>query len=179
MSVTRKVREMEFAEVDLMINYFLDSDTEHFNRLGVDSKKLPSLNEWRELLRNDFESTYEEKETFYVVWVLDNLIVGHSHIAKILYEEEAYMHLHLWSPIHRKEGNGTYFIIESIKYYFDKFKLRNLYCEPHAINPAPNRTLARVGFEFLKTHETTPGWINYHQPVNRWVLTREIFESTK
>lgn len=167
---------MEFDEVDLMINYFLNSDTEHLNRLGVDREKLPDLDEWRELLRKDFESKYEKKETFYVVWVLDDVLVGHSHIAKIMYREEAYMHLHLWDSFYRKQGNGTYFISESITHYFDKFRLRNLFCEPHAINPAPNKTLARVGFEFVKTYETTPGWINYHQSVNRWVLTREVFE---
>ena len=38
----------------------------------------------------------------------------------------------------------------------------------------PNKTLPKVDFRLVKTHETTPGWISRQQPVNRWVLDREI-----
>jgi RimJ/RimL family protein N-acetyltransferase len=51
--------------------------------------------------------------------------------------------------------------------------LQVVYCQPNAFNVAPNRALARAGFEYLETYEPTPGWLNYHQPVTRWSLTRE------
>ena len=176
--MTREIREMAFSEVDLMINYFLNASDEYLSRLGVDRQKLPSLSDWQEMLRRDFESSYATKETCYVLWVLENELVGHSHIGKIQFGEEAFMHLHLWDSMHRKSGNGSFFIRESINFYFNVFELQNLFCEPHAINPAPNKTLAKIGFEFLKTYDTTPSWLNYHQSVNRWVLTRERFESS-
>ena len=44
--------------------------------------------------------------------------------------------------------------------------------EPYAQNPAPNRILSKVGFELIKTYDTTPGWISLHQTVNLWELSR-------
>jgi hypothetical protein len=49
-------------------------------------------------------------------------------------------------------------------------ELKCLFCEPNAFNVAPNRTLQRAGFKCVKTHETVPGPLNYHQRVTRWVL---------
>ena len=49
-------------------------------------------------------------------------------------------------------------------------KLKSLFCEPHAFNIGPNRTLQKAGFKYLKTHMTVPGPYNFHQAVNRWVL---------
>jgi hypothetical protein len=45
-----------------------------------------------------------------------------------------------------------------------------LFCEPNAFNVAPNRTLQRAGFKYVKTHMTVPGLLNFHQAVTRWVF---------
>jgi RimJ/RimL family protein N-acetyltransferase len=52
-------------------------------------------------------------------------------------------------------------------------QLQRLFCEPSAFNVAPNRTLQRTGFHYVKTHMTVPGLLNYHQAVIRWVLSVE------
>lgn len=83
------------------------------------------------------------------------------------------MHLHIWPPGNRRGGYGAYFIRRSIDRYFETFQLQNLFCEPYALNPAPNRILANAGFDLVRTYETIPGWINFPQTVNRWVLTRD------
>ena len=44
--------------------------------------------------------------------------------------------------------------------------LENLYCEPYALNLAPNGTLLKLGFKLVKQYETTPGSINFYQKVN-------------
>lgn len=141
--------------------------------MGVEASKLPRVDEWRQILLEDFERPLEDRNFYYVIWEIDGIPVGHSNINKIVYGQEAYVHLHLWRPERRRNGNGTFFIQESISCYFEKFRLQKLFCEPYALNPAPNRTLPKVGFELVKTYETTPGWINFYQPVNRWVLTQE------
>jgi [ribosomal protein S5]-alanine N-acetyltransferase len=61
----------------------------------------------------------------------------------------------------------------SIPYYFNKFNLKKLYCEPYALNTAPNKTLKKSGFSFVKEYETIPGWISFHQPVRRWCMNAE------
>ncbi len=57
--------------------------------------------------------------------------------------------------------------------YFERLKLKRLFCEPNAFNVAPNRTLQKAGFKYLKTHMTVPGPLNFHQAVTRWVIERQ------
>ncbi len=141
--------------------------------MGVDPEKLPNHRDWRKLILDDLSHTIPNRQFYYLIWQINSRPVGHSNINKIVYGDHAYMHLHLWDHEKRHIGNGTYFIRACIGTYFKKFKLKKLFCEPHAYNPAPNKTLARAGFELVKKYETTPGWINFHQKVNRWTLSRE------
>jgi hypothetical protein len=55
--------------------------------------------------------------------------------------------------------------------------LKKLFCEPYALNPAPNKTLEKIGFEFVKEYITTPGWINFEQPVKLWMMDFEKFKT--
>lgn len=169
----RNIRDCEIPDVDLIINYFLQADHTFLKGMGIEPSKLPHINEWRQILFDDFEPPIDHKKFYYIIWEVDNVPVGHSNINKIIYGQEAYMHLHLWQPEKRKNGNGTFFIQESISCYFEKFDLQTLFCEPYALNPAPNRTLPKIGFDLIKTYETIPGWICFNQPVNRWGLTKE------
>jgi RimJ/RimL family protein N-acetyltransferase len=60
------------------------------------------------------------------------------------------MHLHLWYPDKRIKGMGVQLVKKSLPYFFNNLHLKTLYCEPYALNPAPNKTLPKVGFEFVK-----------------------------
>jgi len=82
------------------------------------------------------------------------------------------MHLHIIEPSLRNSGIGTRCVQLSVELYFEILKLKQLFCEPNAFNVAPNRTLQRAGFKYVKTHMTVPGPLNFHQPVNRWVIRR-------
>ena len=89
------------------------------------------------------------------------------------------MHLHLWKSQNHQRGHGTYFISQSISKYFEIFHLKYLFCEPHSLNSAPKKTLAKIGFDFDKVYEITSGWINFQQTVNRWVLTKEKWRQSQ
>ena len=80
------------------------------------------------------------------------------------------MHLHMWREDIRKSGLGFELMKNSIPYYFEIFQLKHLFCEPYALNIAPNKTLKKLGFDFIRQYETVPGWISFNQPVNRWVM---------
>lgn len=170
------VRPLEAQDHERIVSYFLDSDKDFLTGMGVDIPKLPPRAQWLEILKSNFEANLEQKEFYYIIWLLDNQPVGHSNINKIMFGEEAYLHLHMWKPDVRQKGLGLEFVKLSIPFFFDNFKLNNLYCEPYAKNPAPNKTLHKLGFELLMAYETTPGWISFHQLVNRWRLSREKFE---
>ena len=171
----RHVREAGIDDIPLIVGYFHNADAAFLEGMGVDPGKLPDFDAWRDLINEDMEKPPEDKSLFYLIWEIDSVPAGHSNINKIVHGREAYMHLHLWRPQARRSGNGQWLFKASISRYFEKFLLERLYCEPYALNPAPNRILEKAGFDLVTSYETIPGWINYHQPVNRWVLSKENY----
>jgi RimJ/RimL family protein N-acetyltransferase len=166
------VREMEVAEIGIRIDYFHDSSDDYLSKLGVDRTSLPSKEAWRATYVEDSARQIEDRESVCLIWELDGRIVGFSSTDRIVFGKEAFMHLHILSPDLRRHGYGTEFVKESARHYFRRLQLDRLYCEPNAFNVAPNRTLQRAGFEYLFTHESKPGPINYHQVTTRWLLRR-------
>jgi RimJ/RimL family protein N-acetyltransferase len=139
---------------------------------------MPTRVDWRNMLMEQLRQPYEKKRSYCIIWQLNGKEIGHSNINKIVFGEEAYMHLHIWHPEERKKGLGTNFIKLTIPWFFEKYKLKNLYCEPYALNFAPNKTLENAGFEFVKEYITTPGWINFEQSVKLWVMSYKRFKET-
>lgn len=162
------IRPLEPDDLDRIISYFLDADPSFHDRLGVDPDRLPTREAWTSLVLEDLPRAPEDRELFYLVWEIDGVAVGHGNLNDIVFGEEARMHLHLWEDGTRRRGAGTRLVRRSVAVFCETLRLRELFSEPSADNPAPNRTLARAGFELVRTYETTPGWINTHQLVNRW-----------
>jgi len=173
------VREIQQQDIDPIIQYWLDSKPAFLEAMGVDLGKIPGRNEWRKMLTEQLSQSIEEKKSYCIIWEVDRKSVGHSNINKIIFGEEAYMHLHIWNADARKKGFGSAFVKLTLPWFFEKFRLKNLYCEPYALNPAPNKTLEKAGFEFVKEYITTPGSLNFEQPVNRWVLSLDQFNKLK
>jgi RimJ/RimL family protein N-acetyltransferase len=166
------VREMALSEVDLVIDYFHRSTPEHLEMLGVDPTRLPPPPAWRERFRQDYARPTEERQSVFLIWLLDEAPLGFSSCNKIVFGERANMHLHVVDPALRQLGFGTACVEQSVEIYFAKLKLKSLFCEPNAFNTGPNRTLQKAGFRYLKTHMTVPGPLNFHQAVTRWVIER-------
>lgn len=171
-------RLMEFAEVDVIIDYFHQATPEFLNSLGVDPAKLPEPARWRAHYEHEFSLPTEQRQSLLVLWELGGEAIGFSTADKIKLGEEAYMHLHITRPERRRSGIGAELVKQTARIYFDALKIRRLFCEPYALNDAPNRTLKRAGFSFVKTHETVPGPLNFHQPVTRWLLDRNELHET-
>ena len=169
------VREIQVEDIKLICNYWLYSDAEFLRNLGVDLKKVPSQDEFTALLTEQLSQNYKEKKSYCLVWLIDGVPSGHSNINKIKFGEEAYLHLHLWNKDIRNKGMGTIFISLTLPYYYQNMKLKTLYSEPYSLNPAPHNVLRKTGFQFEKEYVTTPGWINFEQPVKLWKLTLENF----
>ena len=163
---------MTLDEVGLIIDYFHGASAEHLEMMGVDPTRMPSPARWREQYAEDYGKPVRERSSFLVLWELDGTPVGFSTTNKIVYGSEAYMHLHVLDPQRRRSGIATACLRETVALYFSALALERLFCEPNALNVAPNRTLQRVGFKYVKTHQTVPGPINFHQAVTRWVFER-------
>jgi RimJ/RimL family protein N-acetyltransferase len=167
------VREMQEKDIDLIIHYWLNSSPAFLEGMGVDRSKMPGKDEWIVLLSQQLQQSYKEKKSYCIIWLVDDKAVGHCNVNKIIFGEEAYMHLHIWNDNIRKKGSGSSLVKMTLPYFFKNLDLKKIYCEPYALNPAPNKTLEKLGFSFEKEYVTVPGFLNFEQPVRRWVLTRE------
>ena len=170
---------MQLEDITLMIDYFMEADEAFLKGMGADKTKLPDRKVWTDQLHLEINKPYEEKASYYVIWLLDEQPVGHSNVNKIEFGDHASMHLHLWDTVKRKQGLGLSFLRQTIPNYFKHLELKHLICEPFAENVAPNRTLRKLGFEFIRSYETVPGLINFRQFVNRYELTVDKFNAIK
>lgn len=174
---TLTVRELTEPDIQLITDYWLGSPPEFLQNMGVDLAKMPSPDMWRNALMEQLSQAIPDKKSYCIIWEKDGQAIGHSNINKIVFGVEAYMHLHLWESDKRQKGMGTTLIQLSLPYFFENYHLKTLYCEPYALNPAPNKTLEKVGFQFVRAYVTTPGWLNFEQPVHLWELSRESYLS--
>lgn len=170
------IRPAEVQDYKFIVDYFRTGSDDFLSGMGVERSKLPERDAWLQLLSDNHELPLEQRTLYYIIWMVDNEPIGHSNINKIIFAEEAYMHLHMWRSDVRTRGYGLQLINQCLPQYFKIFRLQRLWCEPYGLNAAPNKTLKKAGFSLVKTYDTIPGWISFHQPVNRWCMTREQFD---
>jgi RimJ/RimL family protein N-acetyltransferase len=166
------VRPMRLDEVGIRIGYFHDASDEYLEHLGADRARMPSRDAWRAHYEVDFARPLAERETYNLIWEVDDEAIGFSSVDHIAFGEEAFMHLHIAREPRRRHGLGTELVRLSVAEYFRALELERLFCQPNAFNIAPNRTLQRVGFRYVFTKEMRPSTINFPQPITRWVLER-------
>lgn len=165
-------RPMDLPETDLIIDYFHGATPEHLDVMGIDPTRLPTPAAWRESFRHDFATPIAQRQAFQTIWLDDGEPVGFSTTNKIVYGEQANMHLHVIAPARRNSGVGAQCVRQSVAIFFATLRLQRLFCEPNALNVAPNRTVQKAGFKYVKTYMTVPGPLNFHQAVTRWVIER-------
>ena len=172
-------RPIQTSDIPLICDYWMGASPAYLKSMGADYKKLPSRDQFKSMLEEQIKLPPEKQMGFATIWCLDDQPIGHCNINQIEYGDRAKMHLHIWNPELRLKGMGSQFVKLSLNIFFERFKLWHLYCEPYANNPAPNKTLTKVGFTYLKNYRTIPGSINFEQEVSRWYLSRVRFLELK
>jgi len=170
------VKEASLQDIRLIADYWEKASDAYLESLGVDLSKRVSGDVLIDRLTIQHSLAYSDKQAYPVIWFVDNRPVGHCNINMISYGEEAHMHLHLWEPLLRRSGYGARLVKLSLPFFFENFKLQKIICEPYALNDAPNKTLEKVGFTFVKEYITVPGAINFEQPVKQWEITVDDFK---
>jgi RimJ/RimL family protein N-acetyltransferase len=165
---------MELTDFALRVAYFHEATDEHLARLGVDRSRLPDPEEWQARFAANLALPLEERSEYGVMWELDAALVGFSTTDQIEFGLEAHMHLHIVHPERRAGGLGTRFVLLTAAHYCDVLQLDSLYCEPNAFNAAPNRTLQRAGFRYVRSRQCRPAPINTYQTTTIW-----LYESNK
>jgi RimJ/RimL family protein N-acetyltransferase len=171
------VRPLLHSDIPLFLNYWFGSDESFLTGMGLDVSKLPTQEQFTAMLEKLLETPIEQRMSYAIVWLKDGEPIGHCNTNPTTFGEEAKMHLHIWNAPERKSGMGTQFVKMTMPHFFNTLQLKTLWCEPYALNPAPNKTLEKVGFEFIKEYVTIPGIFNFEQPVKQWRMTRERWQS--
>lgn len=172
-----QVRRLTVADVEPLVAYWTAPSPEHLARMGVDPAKLSAPEDLRAALLRQIETPIPQRRAHCLIWVLDGRAVGHCNTNPTFFGDHAFMHLHMWEVGQRARGLGTAFVTASVRMLFADLQLHELFSQPYANNPAPNRTLARVGFELDTELVTTPGPISFEQPIKRWRMSRARFEA--
>jgi len=169
------VRIMTKSDVHHIVNYWQNASKEHLLKMGALIEKMPSEETMVSFLMEQEKLPMNKKESFCVIWLLDNRPVGHCNVNSISFGEQATMHLHVWESLERNKGYGVQLVKKSLEYFFKDLNLQKVICEPYALNEAPNKTLKKVGFTFQKEYTTIPGSLNFEQPVKQWDLLKTKF----
>lgn len=169
------VREIQEQDIPFISEYWVNATSESLLAMGAIKAMVPDEKYWKQALQSQIESDYAGKQSYCTIWLIDNEPVGHCNVNKIIFGQEASMHLHLWKADKRQSGLGAAFVKLSLPYFFKNLQLKTLYCEPYALNPAPNSALKKLGFDFVKEYITIPGSFSFEQPTNRWELSLEQF----
>ena len=170
------VREIKLKDVDLITDYWFNSEPDFLESMGVDLNKLPTRSGLTQMITEQVKTPITQKKSYALIWEFKGQPIGYSNVNPIEFGKQATMHLHIWETNERKKGIGTELVKKSLPFYFENLKIDKLICEPYSLNAAPNKTLNKVGFEFVKKYRTIPGSINFEQEVNRWELTLEKYK---
>jgi len=170
------VREMQLDDIRLIVDYWHQAEAGYLTGMGVDLNKIPSRQEMSEGLTAQFNLSIPEKRSYCMIWELDHQPIGHSNTNPTTFGKTAFMHLHIWDKQIRRMGLGQQFIQLTLPHFFNTLKLQTLYCEPYALNPAPNKTMEKFGFDLVMEYNCIPGSINFEQPVKRWAMSKGKFE---
>jgi RimJ/RimL family protein N-acetyltransferase len=165
---TLSVREMMTPDITAIADYWLYSEPQYLKSLGVDLQKLPDRISLTGMLESQLELNYTEKNTYCTIWLKDGMPIGHCNVNKIKYGEEAYLHRHLWNAADRGKGYGEVLLRKSIPCFFYNLRLHRIFSQPYSLNTAPNKTLEKAGFQFIRKEKCIPGNINFEQEVNLW-----------
>ena len=169
------VRLLTKDDIPFIVEYWNTRTDENLLLMGVQPEIARSI-DFGKLISEQFELPNHEKKVFFVIWEVNGKPIGHSNASHIEFGSNCHMHLHIWQPDTRQRGMGTELVKRSLPIYFKELQLERIFCTPHAINPAPNKTLRRVGFDLIQeNHVCVPGFLNFEQPVNRYEMTLEKF----
>ena len=97
------VREIQVNDIDQITDYWLKSDKDFLQTLGVDLTKLPNREDLKRMILSEIEMPYYSKKSYAIIWELNGVSCGHCNVNDIEFGKQASMHLHMWQSENRKK----------------------------------------------------------------------------
>lgn len=77
------VRELQSSDLGPLIRYWTESPPDFMRGMGVDLAKMPAREQWLDMLSRQLSQSYEEKQSYALIWESDGVPIGHSNVGKI------------------------------------------------------------------------------------------------
>src|SRR5688572_4284888 len=122
---TLSTREIQPGDVPLIVNYWQHADPAFLLGMGVDLNKMPPADQLHTMISEQLSQSYNQKKAYAIIWLIDDQPAGHCNVNKIIFGDEAYMHLHLWNSDTRQKGSGVELVKMTIPYFFKNLELKN------------------------------------------------------
>lgn len=141
------VRELCKEDIPNILNYWFNKKDTELSLIGIDKVKMGTRESWLEMLENILNTPIENAHSWYLIWQVDDKAIGYSTLRNISQNNLADIHLHIWESGVRRKGYGAKLFAMSVVEFYKLFNFKLMLCEPHAQNPAPNKTLSKIGFK--------------------------------
>jgi [ribosomal protein S5]-alanine N-acetyltransferase len=162
---TARLIMREVSEIDAQGFFELDSDPEVHRYLG--NNPVKTIEESENVIRR-IQKQYEENGIgrWAVVDKETGAFMGWSGLKWETSSKDGARYYDLGYRLIRKywgRGIATETAIESLKYGFEKMKLKEIFAAAHVENIASNRILRKTGFQFLETIEAFGAEHNWYR----------------
>jgi RimJ/RimL family protein N-acetyltransferase len=160
------LRDLEPADIDALVAYWVDADPAYLDFLGVDRQKLGTADDIRRRFASLIRTGAPDQERVAFVSTLDGVVTSYTNF-HFVRPDENYMHAHIIRPAARGKGLASSSFANLMRVVFREFPQVDqllFVTQPH--NEGINRMLAKVGLTFERRWYDEPdglplpGWFN-------------------
>ena len=169
-----RVRPWVQDDISKIVHYWMTISDADADRMGCDLSRFPSTEEYTRILTEQRQAPPETAVAFYSMWVVNGETIGFASLKNIEYGIRGEMHLHIWDAKERGRGiGGRLFCLSAID-FFERFRVREIVCEPGASNPYPNRMLQKAGFSLAGSRVGRSSELSKELLLNTYAITRQV-----
>jgi trans-aconitate methyltransferase/RimJ/RimL family protein N-acetyltransferase len=169
-----RIRPWTPDDIPKIVRYWMTISSADAERMGCDLSRFPAAEEYERILAEQLQAPPETATAFYSMWVVNGDTIGFASLKDIRFGVSGGMHLHIWAADQRGKGTGGRLFCMSAIDFFDRFKVREIVCEPKASNPHPNRMLQKVGFPLKGSRLGRASESSREMQLNIYGITREV-----
>ena len=173
--ISYSVREATSSDAESIATYWSNLSFDDAFKLGIDLDKIPPTNEIIGFIEQQISLPPNERNTYILIWEVDEIAIGHCNITPIVVGEYANIHSHIWNKSNIAKGIGEKLMRLSLPIFFEKYKLEKVYGVFYALNPAPEWLCIKLGFSFVDEYPTIPGEWSFYQNVKKYVVDKNDF----
>jgi RimJ/RimL family protein N-acetyltransferase len=160
-----QLRNFSEEDIPLLIDYWLRSPEGFIESLGVDLGKLKPEEEMRAVQLERCKKWAESPEECNVLAILyKGQTIGVHGISDPKSGENGVFHAHIWLPEFRRRGIGSISYVKAMKFFADRFQLKEILFKTPEHNPGPNGLKEKLGLNPIGKDSTVHEEIGIMKP---------------